>query len=75
MDRRKDWREEEQRLVEKCNAASERFRTLQQEMSQQPPAEPNDELKSKMQQASAEMETLRRHVARLKVEFTTGKRY
>ena len=76
MDRRKAWRDEEEQLVARWNAATEQFRTLQEEMSRQPPAESmSDELKRKMQEAHTEMEALRRRVARIKVEFSTGKRY
>ena len=64
MDKRKAWREQEQRLVERWNAATERYRIAHAE-----------NLLPEAQAARAELEALRRQVARLKVEFTSGKRY
>lgn len=79
MDKRKVWREQEQRLVERWNAAAARQRDLDTEIARQQPADggsgPSAELLLKAQAARAEIETLRREVARLKVEFTCGKRY
>lgn len=64
MDRRKTWRDQEQALVERWNAATERFRAAHA-------GKQSDEVAA----ASAELETLRRQIARLKSEFSTGKRY
>ena len=78
MDKRKAWREQEQKLVERWNAAAARQRDAHAEMTRQQPADggrPNAELLLKVEAANAELEALRREVARLKVEFTSGKRY
>jgi hypothetical protein len=73
MDKRKRWREEEERLVARWNAAALRYREVQAEISSQ--GAETDELKVKAQTARAEIEAVRREVARLKVEFNSGKRY
>ena len=79
MDKRKVWREQEQRLVERWNAAAARQRDAHAEMARQQPGDgngtPSSELQLKVEAANAELEALRREVARLKVEFTSGKRY
>ena len=64
MDKKKKWRDQEQQLVERWTAANERFRLAH---AGNVPAE--------VQAAQAELELLRRQVARLKSEFNTGKRY
>ncbi len=64
MDKRKTWRDQEQNLVQRWNAASERYRAAHA-----------GNLPSEVEAARAELETLRRQVARLKSEFSTGKRY
>ena len=64
MDKRTTWREQEQQLVARWNAASERFRA----------AHAGNQA-AEAEAARAELEVLRRQVARLKVEFTSGKRY
>jgi hypothetical protein len=64
MDRRKTWRDQEEQLVARWNAASERFRAAH--------ADKQDDA---VAAASAELETLRRQIARFKSEFSTGKRY
>jgi len=73
MDKRKRWREQEQRLVERWNAAALRYRDVQAEISSQ--GAENEALKLKAQTARDEIEAVRREVARLKVEFNSGKRY
>ncbi|MGH8705810.1 MAG: hypothetical protein ACREUO_10385 [Burkholderiales bacterium] len=79
MDKRKVWREQEQQLVARWNDAAERHRQVLEEISRQQPSAdssgPSEELKLKAQAVRAEIEALRRQVARLKVEFTSGKRY
>jgi len=50
--------------VQRWNAANERFRAAHA-----------GNLASEVDAARAELETLRRQVARLKSEFSTGKRY
>jgi hypothetical protein len=61
LDKRKVWREEEQRLVANWNSAAERLRAAQDEASRIA--------------VQAEIDTLRKRVARIKVEFSSGKRY
>ena len=79
MQKRTAWREQEQRLVERWNAATERYRMIHEEISGRPPAQdgggPNADLMLKAQAALAEIEALRREVARLKREFLSGDRY
>ena len=64
MDQKKKWRDQEQELVASWTAANERYRIAH---AGNVPAE--------VQAAQAELEHLRRKVARLKSEFNTGKRY
>ncbi len=73
MDKRKRWREQEQKLIERWNAAAVRYREVQDELSRQPG--PSEELRLREQTAREEIEAVRREVARLKVEFNSGKRY
>jgi hypothetical protein len=79
MDKRKTWREQEQRLVEGWNAATERLREAQAEVARQSLAPgagaPSEECVRTAELASAELEVMRKKVARMKVEFSTGKRY
>jgi hypothetical protein len=79
MDKRKAWREQEQQLVERWNAASERYRDAQAEVSRQNLSTgggaTSDEIKLKAEAALAELEAMRKQVARLKAEFSAGKRY
>ena len=64
MDKRTTWREQEQQLIARWNAANERYRVAH--AGNQP---------ADTEAARAELEVLRRQVARLKVEFSSGKRY
>jgi chromosome segregation ATPase len=73
MDKRKRWREEEERLVARWNAAALRYREVQAEISSQ--GAETEALKLKAQTAREEIDAVRREVARLKVEFNSGKRY
>lgn len=73
MDKRKRWREEEERLVARWNAAAIRYREVQAEISSH--GAETEALKLKAQTAREEVEAVRREVARLKVEFNSGKRY
>jgi len=74
-DKRRTWREQEQRLVERWNAAAERYRVVQAEVSQLSGGALPEDLKVREQTARAEVDAVRREVARLKVEFNSGKRY
>ena len=64
MDKRAHWRAQEEELVARWNAATERYRVAHAE-----------NLMAEAAAARAELDALRRQVARLKVEFTSGKRY
>jgi len=64
MDKRKNWRDQEEQLVARWNAANERFRAAHAEKHS-----------GEVAAASAELETLRRQIARFKSEFNTGIRY
>ena len=64
MDLKKKWRDQEQALMERWTAANERFRLAHA-----------GKVAAEVQAAQAELELLRRQVARLKSEFSTGKRY
>ncbi|HTP62747.1 MAG TPA: hypothetical protein VMJ14_11755 [Burkholderiales bacterium] len=64
MDKRATWREQEQQLIARWNAANERYRAAH-----------TGNQTAEAEAARAELEVLRRQVARLKVEFTSGKRY
>ena len=77
MDKRKAWREQEQRLVERWQAATERYRDAQAEVSrtQDGDAAPAAEIVLKAEAARAEFEAVRKQIARLKAEFSNGKRY
>ena len=79
MDKRKAWREQEQQLVARWNAATARHRDAHAEIARLQPSTdnggPSKELLLKVEAAQAELEALRREVARLKVEFNSGKRY
>jgi hypothetical protein len=79
MDKRKAWREQEQQLVERWNAAAERFRDAQAALSspssESGDAAPDEEKLLKAKVARAELEAVRKQVARIKVEFSAGKRY
>ncbi len=79
IDKRKAWREQEERLVARWNAAEARYRNAQAEMARQQPSAgdegSSEALRLEVQASLAEIEAVRRQVARLKVEFTSGKRY
>ncbi len=78
MDKRKAWREQEQRLVECWNTALTRYREAQAEVEREqlaPGGRASEELRLRAEAARAEIDAVRRQVARLKVEFSSGKRY
>jgi hypothetical protein len=79
MDKRKTWREQEQRLVEGWNAATERLREAQAEVARQRLLQgegaPTEECMRTEEAARVELEAMRKQIARMKVEFSTGKRY
>ncbi|HYU68966.1 MAG TPA: hypothetical protein VEL09_06500 [Burkholderiales bacterium] len=79
MDKRKAWRKQEQQLVEQWNAAAGRFRDAQAALSsrssENADAAPDEENELKAKVARAELEAVRKQVARIKAEFSAGKRY
>jgi hypothetical protein len=79
MDKRRTWREQEQLLVERWNAATERWREAEAEVTRQrlPQGDgaPSEECVRTAEAARVELEAMRKQVARMKVEFSTGKRY
>ncbi len=79
MDKRKSWRAQEQQLVERWNAATERYREAQADLARQRlplgDGSPTEECVRTEEAARAELEAMRKQVARMKVEFSTGKRY
>jgi hypothetical protein len=77
MDKRKEWREQEQALIVRWNAAATRQLALQTEITRQSGAggTPDAGLLLEAERSRSEMETVRRQVARMKVQFYTGKRY
>ena len=68
------WREQEKVLVERWNAAVERHRAAHAALAAQGGA-PDQTLVQQAEASRAEIEALRRQVARLKREFLTGSRY
>lgn len=73
------WRRQEQQLVERWNAAVERHRVVHEELSARRAAQgdgaADDELVLRVRAAQAEIDALRRQVARLKREFISGERF
>lgn len=71
------WRQQEQALIERWREATERHRAAHAELAARAPGAgaPDDALVEKAKAANAELEALRRQVARLKRDFLTGKRY
>ena len=71
------WRQQEQALIERWREATERHRAAHAELAAraQGADAPDDALLEKAKAANAELEALRRQVARLKRDFLTGKRY
>ena len=79
MDKRKAWRKQEEQLVERWNAAAGQFRDAQAALSSRSSengdAAPDEETVLRAKAARAELEAVRKQVARTKVEFSAGKRY
>jgi hypothetical protein len=73
------WRQQEQELLERWAAATERHRAAHEALAAsrlaRGDAAPDDELALKAQAARAEIESLRREVAHLKRKFLSGDRY
>ncbi|HEV8107179.1 MAG TPA: hypothetical protein VGP97_06610 [Burkholderiales bacterium] len=77
MDKRKTWREQEEDLIARWNAAASRQQSLQSQILRQRDAgaEPDAQLLLEAERSRSEMDSVRREVARMKVQFYTGKRY
>jgi ferric-dicitrate binding protein FerR (iron transport regulator) len=72
MDKRKTWREQEGQLMARWTAANERHRAALAGLES---AAPSVEQQTEAAAALAEVASLRREIARLKVEFSQGRRY
>jgi hypothetical protein len=75
VDKRRTWRAQEQELVARWNSAVARHKDVLAEMAQAGGGSTSEALVLKADAARAEMDAVRRQVARLKVEFNSGKRY
>ncbi|HUG78011.1 MAG TPA: hypothetical protein VML57_11045 [Burkholderiales bacterium] len=75
MDKRSRWRMQEQELVARWNAAVARHQEALAEIALAGGSETSEALVQKADRARAEVDAVRRQVARLKVEFSSGKRY
>ncbi len=75
MDKRRTWRLQEQELVARWNSAVARHKEVVAEIAQAGGDATSLALVQKADKARAEIDALRRQVARLKVEFNSGKRY
>jgi hypothetical protein len=75
MDQRKRWRTQEQDLVARWNTAVARQKDVLAEIALAGGAAASEALLLKANSARAEIDAIRRQVARLKVEFNSGKRY
>jgi len=75
MDKRKTWRTQEQELVARWNSAVARHKDVLAEIALAGGDSTSEALVLKADSARAEMDAIRRQVARLKVEFISGKRY
>jgi hypothetical protein len=77
--RRAAWRKQEEELVARWTDAAERHRQIHQELSArdlaQGAAPPDNDLSIRAQAVIAEIEGLRRQLARLKRQFLSGERY
>ena len=77
--KRAGWRKQEEQLVARWSDATERHRQIHQELSARRLADgkaaPEDGLSLRAQAVVAEIEGLRREVARLKRQFLSGERY
>jgi hypothetical protein len=76
-DKRRTWREQEQQLVERWRMAEERCRNAQAGLTSTPSGgdPPSGASLREADAARAELEGMRKQIARMKVEFSAGKRY
>ena len=79
MDKQKYWREQEQELVNRWNAAADRYREAQAAATRNPDPQsdgvPTKDSEQAVEAARVELEAVRKRVARFKAEFSAGKRY
>jgi hypothetical protein len=79
LDKRKTWREQEQQLVQNWNSAAQRYRDIMDRIAREKPFSapggPSADIMSQAAAVRAEIEALRKKVARMKAEFNSGKRY
>ena len=75
MDKRKQWRAQEQELVARWNSAVARHKAALEEIALTGAEATSQALVLKADSARAAVDALRRQVARLKVEFNSGRRY
>jgi hypothetical protein len=75
MDKRNLWRTQEQELVARWNAAVARHNAVMAEIGVAGGVATSEALALKADSARTELEAVRRQIARLKVEFNSGKRY
>jgi len=75
MDKRKQWRTQEQELVARWNSAVARHKDVLAQIALAGADATSEALVLKADSARADVDALRRQVARLKVEFNSGKRY
>jgi hypothetical protein len=75
MDKRRTWRLQEQELVARWNTAVARHKNALAQIAMAGGASTSQALVLEADSARAEVDALRRQVARLKVEFNSGKRY
>jgi hypothetical protein len=75
MDKRKTWRLQEQELVARWNTAVARHKDVLAKIALAGGESASSALALEADSARAEVDALRRQVARLKVEFNSGKRY
>jgi hypothetical protein len=74
-DKRRAWREQEQQLVERWHTAEENYRTARAGLTAPQPGEAAGDSAQKADAARVILEGMRKQIARLKAEFSTGKRY
>ena len=76
--KRAAWRKQEEQLVARWGEATERHRLIHLELSARQHtdgAAPDEDLSQRAQAVIAEIEGLRRQVARLKRQYLSGERY
>lgn len=75
MDKRRQWRTQEQELVARWNAAVARHQKVMAQAALAEGDAMREALVLAVNRAQAEIDAVRRQIARLKVEFNSGKRY